>query len=87
MGTHLDEKSTINEVWKRVNKMLAPRQTAKPLALEIGEDKMDDPNQVSNELNKWFKQKPEDLVKKIYCTLKLNHYPKIFQKPGLNSEK
>ena len=27
---------------------------------------MDDPNQVSNELNKWFKQKPEDLVKKTY---------------------
>ena len=66
MGTHLDEKSTINEVWKRVNKMLAPRQTAKPLTLEIDESKMDDPNQVSNELNKWFKQKPEDLVKKIY---------------------
>ena len=66
MGTHLSENSTINEVWKGVNTILAPRQNSKPLTIKVNNEKIDDPNQVANELNKWFKQKVEDLVKEIY---------------------
>ena len=65
-GTHLDGNSTMNQVWKSVNKILAPRQTAKPLTIEVENVKIDDPTKVANELNKWFKQKVEDLVKGIY---------------------
>ena len=65
-GTHLDENSTIDEIWKGVNKIIAPRQTTKPLTIKVNNEKIDDPTQVANELNKWFKQKVEDLVKGIY---------------------
>ena len=44
MGTHLSENSTINEVWKGVNTILAPRQNSKPLTVKVNNDKIDDPN-------------------------------------------
>ena len=37
------------------------RQRAKPLTIKVGNDKIDDPNKVANELNKWFKQKVDEL--------------------------
>ena len=77
MGTHLSENSSMNEVWKSVNKILAPRQRAKPLTIKVGNDKIDDPNKVANELNKWFKQKVDDLVKRIYKPKEVDPFSRL----------
>ena len=67
MGTNITETTTLNQMWKIVNSILAPRESAKLVIKVKGPIKgaYEDPEMVADELNNWFKEKVEGLVKKI----------------------
>ena len=63
-GTNITETSTMNEIWKTVNKILAPRESSK-LTIKVKgsvQGKLEDPEHVADELNHWFKEKLQKLV-------------------------
>ena len=53
------EAASINDMWKIVNSILTPRESAKLIIQVKGpiKGKYEDPELVSNELNNWFKEK------------------------------
>ena len=67
MGTNITKTSTMNQIWKTVNKIIAPRESSK-LTIQVKgpvKGKLEDPEHVADELNHWFKEKVEKLVIKI----------------------
>ena len=81
-GTNIIEATSINEMWKIVNSILTPRESAK-LTIQVKgpiKGKYEDPELVSNELNNWFKEKVEGLVIKIDKTRLKDPFSKITRK-------
>ena len=67
MGTNITETSTMNQVWKTINKILYPRESQNMTIQVKGpvKGKLENPDQVADEMNHWFKEKVERLVIKI----------------------
>ena len=81
-GTNITEATSINDMWKIVNSILTPRESAK-LTIQVKgpiKGKYEDPELVSNELNNWFKEKVEGLVIKIDKTRLQDPFSRITRK-------
>ena len=67
LGTTITKTSTMNQIWKTVNKILTPRESSK-LTIQVKgpvKGRLEDPVHIADELNQWFKEKVEKLVIKI----------------------
>lgn len=66
MGHQISESSTMQEIWHKVNSILSPRNASKNLTVKEGNSTLEDPVNVANAFNNFFKENIEKLDHRIY---------------------
>ena len=85
-GTNISNVSNVKQVWKSINDILKPENIAKnSIKIQLNNDIIEDPQQLAEEFNIFFKKKVENLADGIKKNLHIDPVSHLREKmSGLN---
>ena len=80
-GTNITSKSSINEIWNCINDILKPENTGKnTIKIETENQLIEDPNELAEKFNLFFKEKIENLSAGIKKDVDVDPFSKLREK-------